>query len=109
MRFLVDNQLPVALARFLGSRGVSCQHVLDLCLAQASDSEIWRYAAQHRLILISKDEDFFHLAGQPSATVQFVWVRLGNCRKQELLAAIERVWPRVHACLEAGDRTVEVR
>jgi predicted nuclease of predicted toxin-antitoxin system len=28
--FLADNQLPTALARFLASRGVECQHVLDV-------------------------------------------------------------------------------
>ena len=32
MKFLVDNQLPKALARFLASRGVDCQHVRDVDL-----------------------------------------------------------------------------
>ena len=40
MKFLVDNQLPATLARFLTSRGVDCQHVLDIGLAQATDAEI---------------------------------------------------------------------
>jgi hypothetical protein len=34
---LVDNQLPAALARFLASRGVECQHVLELDLAESTD------------------------------------------------------------------------
>ena len=109
MTFLVDNQLPVALARFLSARGVECHHVLDLGLAQASDIEIWRYAAESKMILISKDEDFFHLAGQRGTGIPLVWVRLGNCRRRELLSAIERAWPRIQTCLEAGDRVVEVR
>ena len=74
-----DNQLPAALARFLCSLGADCQHVLELGLGQASDSEIWRYSAAHQLVLMSKDEDFFHRAMAPGATVQLVWVRLGNC------------------------------
>ncbi len=109
MRFLVDNQLPVALARFLGARGIECQHVLDRGLAQAADIEIWRYAAEHEMILISKDEDFFHLAGKGGPGVQLVWVRLGNCCRHELLSAIERAWLRIQTCLESGDRIVEVR
>ncbi len=56
MRFLVDNQLPAALARFLAARGLERQHVLDINLAQASDLEIWRYAASHEMIVVSKDE-----------------------------------------------------
>jgi len=44
VKFLVDNQSPTALARFLASRGVDCQHVLDLDLGDAPDAEIWEYA-----------------------------------------------------------------
>ena len=109
MRFLVDNQLPRALARFLAGRGIQCEHVVEAGLGEASDVGIWRYAAEHALVLISKDEDFLYLATQPGATVQVVWVRLGNCRKGELLAAFDCLWPRIQQCLEAGDRVVEVR
>ena len=38
MKFLVDNQLPIALARWLASRGDECQHVLDLGMESASDA-----------------------------------------------------------------------
>ena len=48
MKFLVDNQLPAALARFLTSRGVECRHVLDAGLADASDAEIGRVSGRKR-------------------------------------------------------------
>jgi predicted nuclease of predicted toxin-antitoxin system len=83
--------------------------VLDLSLAQASDLDIWRYATAHQMIIVSKDEDFLHLATRPGAEAQLIWVRFGNCRTPHLLAAVDRVWDRVQACLEAGDRVVEVR
>lgn len=57
--------------------------------------------------LRAKDEDFFHLCGRPETAAQLIWVRLGNCRTQQLLSAFERLWPRVRARLEAGDRVVE--
>jgi predicted nuclease of predicted toxin-antitoxin system len=109
VRFLVDNQLPVGLARWLSSAGSDSLHVLDAGLSQATDADIWHYAAEHQLVLISKDQDFFHRAAQPGAVVQLVWIRLGNCRKAHLLAAIEQTWSRVRACLEAGERIVEIR
>ena len=109
MKFLVDNQLPSALARFLGARGEDCKHVLDLGLAQATDKEIWRYASTAGLVLISKDEDFVHLAKQAGATVQLIWVRVGNCRNPALLGAIERGWPAAKEAIGAGERVVEVR
>jgi predicted nuclease of predicted toxin-antitoxin system len=78
-------------------------------LAEIQDRELWRLATAQKMVLISKDEDFFHLANQPDSRAQLVWVRLGNCRKQELLDAMGSAWPRIEFCLGAGDRVVEVR
>jgi predicted nuclease of predicted toxin-antitoxin system len=107
--FLVDNQLPIALARFLASRGVECQHVIDLDLGGASDAAIWRYANRNDGVVISKDEDFLYMANIPSAKARLIWVRFGNCRTKTLLAGVERLWSRIEAGRKAGDRVIEVR
>jgi len=60
-RFLVDNQLPAALARWIEARGGAATHVLDLQLAQARDEIIWERAARDGAALVSKDEDFARL------------------------------------------------
>lgn len=109
MKFLVDNQLPAALARFIESRGCHAKHVLDIGLAGASDIEIFRYAEAEGHILVSKDEDFLHLMLQPSVSAGLVWVRIGNCRKQHLLDAFDRMWDRLVERIEAGERIIEVR
>ncbi len=109
MKFLVDNQLPAALARFLSSHGHDAQHVLDLQMDEAGDPDIWNHAAAQGRALVSKDEDFLHLANRPGVVGAFVWIRLGNCRKQVLLAAFERALPALVTALEEGHRVVEVR
>ena len=109
MKFLIDNQLPAALARFLTTHGHDAQHVLDLQLAEAADVAIWRQAGFEGRVVVSKDGDFLHFATRPDATAAFVWVRLPNCRKQTLLAAFERALPALVAALEAGNQVVEVR
>ena len=109
MKFLVDNQLPAALARWLAARGLDACHVADVGLEEASDQHIWDYAVAQNRVLISKDEDFFHLSRTTCPTLQLVWVRLGNCRKQVLLSSFEAHWELISACLEGGDRIVEVR
>jgi predicted nuclease of predicted toxin-antitoxin system len=109
VKFLVDNQLPAALARFLASRGAECRHVLDVGLAGATDAEIWEYASHNDCVVISKDEDFLYLANRPRTQARFVWIRFGNCRTKTLLAAIESLWPKVEAGLKAGDRVIELR
>lgn len=109
MKFLVDNQLPTALARFLASRGVECRHVLDIGLGGATDAAIWDYASRNDCVVISKDEDFLYMANAPQPTARFVWIRMGNCRTKALLAAVERLWPKMEAGLTAGDRVIELR
>ena len=72
MKFLVDNQLPISLARYLQKHGHDCQHVLEVNLATASDIEICRRADLEERIIISKDEDFLYLANRPGATTRFL-------------------------------------
>jgi predicted nuclease of predicted toxin-antitoxin system len=109
VKFLVDNQLPSALAKMLVSRGHEAIHVLDVRLDTATDTEIWKYAAANSLVLITKDEDFPQRASRSDASVQVVWVRLGNCRKTALLSAFDSVLSQMQAALEAGNRVVEIR
>jgi predicted nuclease of predicted toxin-antitoxin system len=58
MRFLVDAQLPPALAPWLAANGHDAKHVADVGLAAATDKVIWGYSITADAILISKDEDF---------------------------------------------------
>jgi len=109
VKFIVDNQLPSALAEFLRDRGFDCQHVLESGLGDARDSDICRHAEAQGRIIISKDEGFIYLAKQRHPKIKVIWVRLGNCRTSVLLAAFSASWPRIEACLNAGDRVIEIR
>lgn len=62
MKFLIDNQLPIALASFFRSKGFECKHVLEVGLDKSSDRQVWDLAESQQWIIISKDEDFLHLA-----------------------------------------------
>jgi predicted nuclease of predicted toxin-antitoxin system len=58
MRFIVDAQLPPALARWLAAEGHEAEHVGDTGVEAASDAAIWNYALQEAAAIITKDEDF---------------------------------------------------
>ncbi|PWU10212.1 MAG: hypothetical protein C5B50_25925 [Verrucomicrobia bacterium] len=109
MNFLVDNQLPDALCSFLTSRGHRSSHVLGLRMDEASDVEIWDYAAKGGWVVVSKDEDFLHLANRPADTGKLLWVRIGNCRKPTLLQAFDRELPRIVQAFDQGVHVVEIR
>ena len=109
MKFLVDNQLPPALARLIQNEfGEAAVHVIDLRLRDASDAFLLDLACSEDAVLISKDEDFVSMVlREPKAGL--IWVRIGNCRRKFLLAAFRRAWPRVMEKLRKGERFIEIR
>ena len=108
MRFVVDAQLPPALARHLIRMGHVAEHVADLDMLSATDQEIWAFAKRSRAVIVSKDEDFAILSARDRKGPQVVWVRMGNAATRDLLARLERVWDAVEEALKAGERLVEV-
>ena len=107
MRFVVDAQLPPALARRLETLGHTAEHVADRGMASASDHVISDYAACVGAVIVTKDEDFAIrrlLAEGPA----IVWLRLGNTRRAALLARIEAELPAIIAALERGETLIEV-
>ena len=105
----MDNQLPIALARWLAAQGTDAVHVLDLSLDSASDTAIWTRALAEARIVVSKDEDFFHLANRFGDTGCLLWVRMGNCRTAVLLARFAAEWPVLQQSFASGQRIVELR
>lgn len=107
MRFLVDAQLPPALARFLAAAG-QAEHVSELGLERSSDREIWSKATALGSVIVNKDEDFVTLrAFQPSGPA-VVWVRLGNTTRDTLIKVMSSALPAIIVALQRGETVVEV-
>jgi predicted nuclease of predicted toxin-antitoxin system len=109
MRFLVDAQLPPALARWVAGRGYVAEHVLDLAMAMSSDREIWAYAIACGAVIITKDQDFASRRASEQSGPPIVWLRCGNTRRQELLRWFDQQFSVLLAALERGEHLVEVR
>jgi predicted nuclease of predicted toxin-antitoxin system len=107
LRFLVDAQLPPALARRIEALGYSAEHVFDCGLATAADHAIRSYAATTGAAIITKDEDFaVHELLHKGPPV--VWIRIGNTRREELLRRFEVDLTAIVDALERGDTLVEI-
>ncbi len=108
MRFLVDAQLPPALARWLAAKGHEAEHVGDKGMQAASDTAIWDYALATSAAIVTKDEDFAQRKVLTQAGPVVVWIRLPNTRRRVLLAWFEAILPDVLAALDRGETLVEV-
>lgn len=109
MKFLVDAQLPPALALWLTASGNEAVHVAELGLRDASDGAIWARACQDGFVLVTKDEDFARRSAQAAAAPVIVWLRVGNATNRVLREWLEPKWPGVISLLSKGHRLIEVR
>ena len=109
MRFLIDAQLPPALARHLVALGHEAEHVGDVGLLTASDERIWDHATAVGAVLVTKDEDFvtkraLSKHGGPAV----IWVRIGNTTKQALIGRFTIAFPAIVEALERGETVIQI-
>ena len=87
MKFLVDAQLPVRLARFLTDAGHDATHTSELPEGnRTTDTEINRLADANERVVVTKDRDFRDghlLRGSPR---HLLVVSTGNITNSDLLA-----------------------
>jgi Domain of unknown function (DUF5615) len=58
VRFIIDAQLPPALADFLRRKGHDAAALREIGLRDADDRDIWSRAESDNATIITKDEDF---------------------------------------------------
>lgn len=109
MNFLIDAQLPPALARLITSLGHHAVHVEEATLLLATDEAIWAYALQHQHIIITKDEDFKNvLLLSVTSRTPVVWVRIGNCSNTALTRWFQPLFPQILEHLQRGEYLIEL-
>lgn len=75
---LLDQMLPARLATALADRLGEIRHVRPLGLATATDAEVFAYARDHGLTIVTKDADFQGLLAVNGPPPRVVWLRVGN-------------------------------
>ena len=86
MKLLFDESLSPKLPRLLASQFPGSAHVRDCGLKGQSDEAIWEYARINNFTLVSKDGDFYQRSLLFGAPPKLVWLCLGNCTRNDLLA-----------------------
>lgn len=90
MKLLLDENLSPRLPRLIAASFSDSQHVRELGLKGRTDEEIWAFAKANGFTIISKDKDFYQRAMLYGSPPKIVWLCLGNCTLDELLALIQR-------------------
>ena len=88
MKLLFDENLSPKLPRLLATLFPGSTHVRECGLLGVPDEDVWEYARANGFIIVSKDSDFQQrslLYGHPP---KVVWLRIGNCTRQQLVRLI---------------------
>ena len=109
MKFLVDAQLPPALALWLSEAGHDAQAVRELGLREAEDGAIWQHAMTTGAVILTKDEDFPTRAQQTDISPVIVWLRVGNSSNRALRQWFLPYLTQIITSIEQGARVVEIR
>lgn len=84
VRLLFDENLAARLVRELADAYPGSVHVGDAGLLGAADLAIWRYAAEHDLVIVSKDADFHRFCVLYGSPPKVIWIRSGNRTTEDI-------------------------
>jgi len=108
VKFLVDANLPPRLCVWLRSRRHEAEHLVDLNLLTATDTQIWQRGRLENLVIFSKDVDFYERALVYGAPPQVVHVAVGNCSNNLLSDLLDAEWPDIELALASGSRLISI-
>lgn len=97
MKLLLDQNLSPRLIKRLADLFPGSVHVQMAGLDSASDEELWQYARQNGLVIVTKDEDFNDLSVLRGAPPKIIWLQLGNCTTAQVEAAFRAHFADINA------------
>jgi predicted nuclease of predicted toxin-antitoxin system len=103
VKLLFDQNLSHRLVAALDDLYPGSVHVRQVGLEQASDLEVWEYARDHELVIVSKDSDFHQLSFLYGPPPKAVWLRLGNCTTAEIEQALRQRHAEVDSFAQAPE------
>lgn len=88
MKLLFDENLSPKLPGLLKGKFPGSRHVRECGLKGKTDRQIWDYARGEGFSIVSKDSDFLQRTIIHGPPPKVVWLRIGNCTRDDLLHLI---------------------
>ncbi len=92
-KYLIDVNLPRYFSLWAG---IDCEHVVNID-DELKDSEIWSYAKENNLTIVTKDADFSELMLLSEPPPRVIHIRYGNMKMREFYQHISGIW--IDVCL----------
>lgn len=85
MKLLLDENISRRLLPLLADAYPGSTHVVLQGLQQAGDVEVWQFAKDRGLVVVSKDDDFTALSGLRGRPPCLIKLSVGNCDNEQVL------------------------
>ena len=87
-KFLIDVNLPRYFSLWSSDE---YEHVVNIN-DELKDSQIWLYAKQQHLTIVTKDADFSELALLNEPPPRVIHIRFGNMKMREFHQTLSKIW-----------------
>jgi len=78
---------------------LAIEHVTNLG-SSPTDTEIWEYAKQNNLVIVTKDADFSDRIIVSSPPPRVIHIKFGNMKKRDFHAFLKKIWPRLESLIK---------
>ncbi len=95
-KYLVDANLPSKIKVWRTEEFEFVNQIND----EWTDSEIWDYAKQNNLTIISKDSDFSHRIIVSRPPPKIIHIKIGNMKLKDFNSTIEKLWSKAEKISE---------
>lgn len=100
---LLDENLSDKIVAALQQAFPGTRHIKSANLERASDVDIWSYALEHRLTIVTNDDDFQHIAEYRGFPPKVIHLIRGNLSRQQMAALLLDNAERLHQFIESPD------
>lgn len=87
-RFLIDVNLPKYFGFFNSD---AFEFVIDIN-GRWPDKDIWEFAEEHNLVIVTKDTDFYYRCMLDNGPVKVIYLKLGNLLIRDLHSFFQQHW-----------------
>lgn len=90
-KYIIDANLPYYFSLW---KHEAYEHVIDID-PNMRDSQIWKYAKENNLTIVTKDADFSDLVLLNNPPPRVIHIKLGNMKMKAFHGAIDAIWDEV--------------
>lgn len=89
--YLVDENLPSTIPYWSKKNFIHASRLINI----RYDTDIWQYAIQNDLVIITGDTNFYYRSLAKSDAPKVIWVKTGKIKNKKFNKKIKSVWKKV--------------